>query len=222
MNITYLDSYCERLGEAGWAAEPLNALTNIAFLIAAYYLGRFVMRTHLPWKRYPDIYALVLCMVCIGIGSGAWHISPTSLTNLMDVLPITLFINLYLLSLLRRLFCFSWGWVVLCFALLHKLNYFAATAFSPDSLHGTILYLPTWAMLVGLVGIASMRHHVFARPLAEITALWTLSLTIRTLDMPLCAYNPYGTHFLWHIVNAYVLYALLRLLYQTMTPLAKK
>ena len=36
-------------------------------------------------------------------------------------------------------------------------------------------------------------------------ALLTLSLTFRTLDAPLCAALPLGTHFLWHILNAVML-----------------
>ena len=35
--LTYFDSYCERAGEIGLWAEPLNAITNIAFLLAAYH-----------------------------------------------------------------------------------------------------------------------------------------------------------------------------------------
>jgi hypothetical protein len=218
MNLTYLDNYCERLGIGGWAAEPLNSLTNIAFLIAAYCIYRLVKRARLPWKRYSDIYALILCMIAIGAGSGAWHIAPSATTNLMDVLPITLFINLYLLSLLRRLFRWKWGAVILCFVLLHHLNYFAATAFSPDTLHGTLLYLPTWAILAGLVVIARLRHYPFARTLAMVTLVWTGSLALRTADIPLCSFNPYGTHFLWHVLNSWVLYRLLRLLCENIQP----
>ena len=34
-----IDGYCERLGPGFWA-EPLNALTNLAFLIAALVMWR--------------------------------------------------------------------------------------------------------------------------------------------------------------------------------------
>ena len=35
--------------------------------------------------------------------------------------------------------------------------------------------------------------------------LLVVSLTFRTLDEPLCAAIPLGTHFLWHILNAIML-----------------
>jgi hypothetical protein len=37
-----------------------------------------------------------------------------------------------------------------------------------------------------------------------------VSLAFRTADLPLCATLPSGTHFLWHILNAAVLYSLVR------------
>ncbi len=33
----------------------------------------------------------------------------------------------------------------------------------------------------------------------------TVSLVLRSLDAPLCAANPLGTHFLWHLLNAVML-----------------
>ena len=42
--------YCERAGDAFWA-EPLNALTNLAFLLAAGSLVRTLLR-ETPSRRY--------------------------------------------------------------------------------------------------------------------------------------------------------------------------
>ncbi len=39
-----------------------------------------------------------------------------------------------------------------------------------------------------------------------------LSFAARTIDMPLCASLPVGTHYFWHIFNAAVLYLLVRTL----------
>ncbi len=44
-----------------------------------------------------------------------------------------------------------------------------------------------------------------ARALLLAGGLFTLSLTLRTLDQPLCSAWPYGLHFLWHLLNATVL-----------------
>lgn len=44
--------------------------------------------------------------------------------------------------------------------------------------------------------------------------MFAVPLALRTADLPLCAAAPVGTHFLWHVLNAVVLflvgYAVLR------------
>jgi hypothetical protein len=37
-----------------------------------------------------------------------------------------------------------------------------------------------------------------------------MSLIFRSIDMAVCPELPLGTHFLWHLLNAVVLYLLLR------------
>ena len=40
-------------------------------------------------------------------------------------------------------------------------------------------------------------------------SLAIIALTFRTVDLSVCSYIPMGTHFLWHLLNALVLYRLL-------------
>ena len=47
------------------------------------------------------------------------------------------------------------------------------------------------------------------RALLGVAGLFLLSLTFRTLDRAVCPVWPLGTHALWHILNAGVLYALI-------------
>ena len=61
----YVDGYCERMGPEYWA-EPINAITNLAFVLAA-----LVM-----WRRARGVpLARALCVVLglIGIGSYLFH-----------------------------------------------------------------------------------------------------------------------------------------------------
>ncbi len=44
-----------------------------------------------------------------------------------------------------------------------------------------------------------------ARGLAVGAGILIVSLTFRTLDQPLCGALPFGTHFLWHVLNAVML-----------------
>ena len=49
MERTYIDIYCERI-EPGLWAEPLNAITNLAFIIAAFLLIRMILRLMISLK----------------------------------------------------------------------------------------------------------------------------------------------------------------------------
>ena len=51
---------------------------------------------------------------------------------------------------------------------------------------------------------------VARRALLLAALLFTFSLLFRTLDMGLCSQIPFGTHFLWHMCNAGVLYLSIR------------
>jgi hypothetical protein len=78
----FIDAYCERLG-AGFWAEPTNALTNLAFLVAAYLLYQRL-------RGSGDVPALLLTLLIglIGIGSFLFHTYATVWASLADVLPI--------------------------------------------------------------------------------------------------------------------------------------
>lgn len=90
--------YCERL-DGGFWAEPLNAVTNAAFLVAA--LAGFWL-----WRRQGarDMVTLVLIglVFAIGIGSFLFHTVPNRWTLLADVVPIQLFAFGYFAFALHR------------------------------------------------------------------------------------------------------------------------
>jgi len=43
-------------------------------------------------------------------------------------------------------------------------------------------------------------------------AIFAVSLTFRTVDAPICAAVPIGTHFMWHLLNGCVLFIVVRAL----------
>jgi hypothetical protein len=53
------------------------------------------------------------------------------------------------------------------------------------------------------------RGHPAGRWRAAAAGIFAVSLAFRTLDGPLCAAIPVGTHFIWHLLNAIVLGTLL-------------
>src|SRR5262245_14950224 len=79
--------YCERLDLSFWA-EPLNAWTNLAFLLAAllaFYLWRRQKAADWP------VAALIVVVLLIGIGSFLFHTMPAPWSRQADVIPIRLF-----------------------------------------------------------------------------------------------------------------------------------
>jgi hypothetical protein len=203
---TPIDLYCERTDASLWA-EPANALSNLAFLIAA-------AAAFAPWRRqragggrdWPAL-ALIGVVVAVGVGSFIFHTVATHAAMLADVIPIAIFIYGYLLLALRRFLGVSAG-----LAIAIVVGYAAgAEALSrlapPGAFNGSISYLPA---LVALIAVARATRGPVRRGLELAVMLFTLSLALRTIDLAACDAIPLGTHFLWHILNAAVLYVLLR------------
>src|SRR5258708_15060926 len=97
-----IDLYCERTDTSFWA-EPANALTNAAFLIAAaaaFWLWRRQSASDRS-RDWPAL-ALIVVVVAVGLGSFAFHTLATRGAELADVIPIAVFIYGYLLLALRR------------------------------------------------------------------------------------------------------------------------
>ncbi len=198
-----IDAYCERVDPSLWS-EPLNAVTNVAFLLAALAaLGLWLRRGR------GDAPALVLVLVVflVGIGSFLFHTLATAGAALADVIPIAVFIYGYFLLAMRRYL--GLGMVG---GLLATAAFFGASVLISRSLGGLLGssagYVPALLALVGLGGYLASRRHPAGEGLVAAGAVFAVSLIARTVDGPLCALVPIGTHFLWHVFNAVVLYVL--------------
>ena len=203
-----VDIYCERLGPGFWA-EPLNAFTNLAFLVAAGVAWRqAVARGRLDLETG----LLIGLVAAIGVGSFLFHTVATVWAAIADVVPIQLFIVAYLVLALRRLVGLGWP-----ASLLLGIGFVPAAALATPalrtaaagSLNGSEAYLPAFAALLTVAGYLAARGSAASRPLAGAAALLTVSLTFRTLDGRLCAVWPIGTHFAWHVLNGLLLWILL-------------
>ena len=203
--------YCERLSDAFWG-EPWNAITNGAFLLAAF-------AALLLWRRAGGrarpVLVLILLVFTIGIGSFLFHAMPQSWTLAADVVPIQLFAFSYFGLALARFLRFgplATGLGTLAFVGLAFSISWGIAPLLPLGFRGSTGYA---AFLLGLFGVAIA---LWRRPGGAGTArllglaglAFALSLTFRTLDGPLCGHIPLGTHWLWHLLNATVLYLLLK------------
>ena len=195
-----IDAYCERTGPEYWA-EPVNAVTNAAFLIAAGLMAWRLRGHDLPLAR-----AMVAVLALIGLGSFLFHTHANRLTALMDVIPILGFILIHVYAATRDyLGARPWlaGAVTLGF-----LPYAAATvplfALIPG-LGSAAGYAPVPLMILIYAVILRRRAPQTAAGLAIGAGILILSLSFRALDQPLCERIPIGTHFLWHLLNATML-----------------
>ena len=203
-----VDHYCERTGDA-WNAEPINAVTNVAFLIAGWAAWRLAVR-HSALAGDRLLAVIIAVIPIVGFGSFTFHTLATRWAEWVDVIPILVFMLLYLWLAMSRFF----GWPVLPkLAILSA--FFLATFALEAAVPGTVLwggamYLPTIAAFL-VMGLAPNRWTAGARgSFLLAAALFMLAFTLRTLDAPLCTALPFGTHFMWHVLNAALLYLLVR------------
>ena len=198
MELTrYIDGYCERMDPGYWA-EPVNAVSNAAFLIAA-----FVM-----WRRsvgVPLARALVGILFAIGVGSFLFHTHAQVWAAIADVVPILLFILVYIFAINRDVWGFgTWGALGLT-ALFFP--YAAATVpvFQVLPIGGTAGYAPVPLLILIYAVLLRRREPELARGFVIGAGILIVSMTMRTIDEPLCALIPMGTHYWWHILNAIML-----------------
>ena len=196
-----VDLYCERIGPGFWA-EPLNAVSNFAF-VAAGLIGAQAARRR--GAMDPLIGMLCTLAVAIGIGSFLFHTVAQRWAGLADVIPILLFILLYLYASAQRFFELRWFVAIpataVAFAAALSLRGAVIALNGGKSLNGSEGYAPAFALLAGAaLGLAIMRHPVAGR-IALGAGVFALSLTARTVDSSICPTFPVGSHFAWHLLN---------------------
>ncbi|MGX7829420.1 hypothetical protein ACTG9Q_30460 [Actinokineospora sp. 24-640] len=196
-----VDGYCERTGPEFWS-EPVNALTNLAFLIAAVLAYRYVAtRRPIP----PTLVALVVILVAIGVGSFTFHTVATDWAASLDTTAILLFMLAYVVAFTRHFMGAPWKWAWV------GVPVFVGLSIGVNSMVAFGGYVPALLGLFILAGITAFRRmYAYTRWYVAIGGLFALSLALRTIDEPICESVPLGTHFLWHVITAAVLYLLIR------------
>jgi hypothetical protein len=199
-----IDAYCERLGPGVWA-EPVNLLTNLAFLLAAAVMTARLRRSAPDMTGHGLAWILTALLAAIGIGSGLWHSFATPWAALSDVLPIAAFILVYVYACHRDML----GWRRWAAAApLGFIAYAGAAAAGFAAMPFFAISGPYWTVVLALILYAPFvgrRAPALGRGFVIGAGLLALSLTARSLDEILCPALPLGTHFLWHLINAAML-----------------
>lgn len=201
-----MDLYCERT-DPGLLAEPFNAVTNIAFLLAAWLAWNLGRRLNV---LSTGVRLLIVLLVAIGVGSALYHTFATNWARLLDVFPILLF-----------QFCFLWIYAREVAGLNYWATLGAAVAFSAAGyvmeqfravLNGSLMYAPAIVLLASL-GLYHFRQKKQERLLLlTATGVFAVALVFRTVDQAVCSSLPVGTHFVWHLLTGVVLYLSMRAL----------
>jgi hypothetical protein len=218
-------SYCERGGDPTFWGEPLNAVSNGAFIIAGLIAAVQLARSQRTDRALFE-WVLVVLALAIGVGSFMFHTFATVWSIPFDTIPISLFMLGYLGYALRRFAGMPWLAVLIALGLFYWSIDLArgincsnellpiTRAAGKRCFNGTLGYAPAFAaLLIVGTGLAWQGHRA-ARYLFIAAAVFLASMTFRTLDYELCPLTRLdgrvlGTHFLWHILNAVVLYVLL-------------
>ena len=104
--------YCERGRSEALFAEPFNAASNAAFLLAA--LAALLLLFRRPKEmRSADHFLLIALVFVVGLGILAFHLLADRASLLADVVPIDLFMLVYLGFALNRFLGVPSGWTVL-------------------------------------------------------------------------------------------------------------
>lgn len=216
--------YCERGQNAAFWAEPVNAVSNGAFIIAALVAAVMLARAR-PAREALMEWLLVAVLFAIGVGSFLFHTYATRWAALADVAPIGVFMFAYLGYALRRFLRLHWllvagglgvfAWAmqladgIECRATLLSITEVARG----PCLNGTTAYTPAFGAMA-LIGLAlAMKRHAAARYLLGAAGVFLVSMLFRTIDFEVCALTRFagraiGTHFMWHILNATTLFLL--------------
>ncbi|MBX3680433.1 ceramidase domain-containing protein [Cognatazoarcus halotolerans] len=199
-----IDLYCERTSALLWA-EPVNALSNLAFMFAAWLLLRGMDR-----GAPADLRALAWLTGLVGAGSLVFHTVAQVWASALDVGFIAIFVIVYLHRALVRLH--GWREPGASIAVTAMLVMSAGIAFAAraPALNGSGIYLGPWLALIALA--LSCRQHLAGRWLRLAAALFAVSILLRSIDKAVCASFPLGTHFGWHLLNAGVLWCCIRAL----------
>ena len=192
--------YCERLSHL-LGPEPLNVLSNVAFLLAASFAYRAVRSHELKSVALP------ILLSAVGIASAWWHLFHTRTGDIADTLSIFLFACVAGVLFLYK--TFSSKVRVTVFALVTTVLVLGGE--QVRWLNGSMPYVVV-LLALGLAGMVYAQKFPSKRlSVLLMFSTFLLALTLRSLDSALCSFIPIGTHFLWHILVAFFGYQIILL-----------
>lgn len=227
--------YCERGTSTALLAEPVNAASNVMFLLVAF-AALWIYRKLPDAHKSADHRLLMTLTLLVGFGNLSFHLYANQWSELLHMLPFVLFMTVFLAFALNRFADTPPGWTVLISGVFvaASLAGLTITCGSVDQflqppwsigggaeggatscLNGSAGYIPSLLALAFLSIMLRSRKHKAASSLMLATLLLLASLGFHAVDHLYCSElqisgHIFGTHFLWHGLNALVLFTLMR------------
>ena len=193
-----IDIYCERLDIGIWA-EPINAFTNIAFILASIFMW-------LRCKNLVEGRVLSFLLFSIGCGSFLFHTFAQTWAAILDVAAILIFILTYIFIANRSFLAWSKMVSLLGVILFFPYQLLLANILSNIQFFGSsVQYIPVAILIFIYSGLLRKTEPNLSRGLLIGATILCLSIVFRIIDEPLCSILSVGTHFVWHILNAIML-----------------
>lgn len=199
-----LDLYCERQHD-GLLAEPINTLTNMAFVWAAIEAWNLAGARKC---RSTGIVLMIFLAGLVGIGSAVWHMCQTPWSSSLDLIPILLFQLSFLWLYLTGIAGSGKFFASILLAAYVTVNILAGEL--PPWLNGSVMYLPTGVSFL----LICLHYRYIAKTedtnLIKAGLLFSLAVVFRSIDLNMEPVLPCGTHFLWHVLNGRVFFLIMK------------
>lgn len=197
--------YCERT-EPGWFAEPLNTAAGLAYFVASWQAWKQLDRER--WREQWDLHLLAALIALVGLASLFWHATGFRWLFWVDAAALTAFAAAYWSVFLVRVprirrvgFAVAWLLTGLGLVFFYRLT--------PGAVPGsTLAYVPMLVLLFVALVLALRVDRRLARDLLFAGVIFGLALGVRSLDAVLCTWVVVGTHWLWHLLTAGLLFVL--------------
>ena len=200
-----LDLYCERFGPDLFA-EPLNALSNLAFVAAGLWLMSALPRMFPAPARVPAALEVLAGMiVIIGICSGAFHVFATQWAQALDLGSIALFIYFFVVCFAHYVLDVRWGLAWIAAPAFWAFGMFVRAPFDADEFNGSVIYFPALAGIALMAASLAYQRRAGAGLFAIAAGIFIVSISLRSVDLAWCSDWVWGTHWAWHLLNGAML-----------------
>ncbi len=200
-----VDLYCERFGP-GLFAEPLNALSNLAFVAASLWLLAALPREFVAPRKPPVVLEVLAGLVLlIGVCSAAFHVFATRWAQALDVGSIGLFIYFFVICYAHYVLDVRWPLAWIAAPAFWAFGMFVQGPFDPGDFNGSVVYFPALAGIALMGAGLAWRRRRGAAEFGLASVVFTISIGLRSVDLAWCSGWVWGTHWTWHLLNGVTL-----------------